>query len=85
MQPKHGTITINAITDADLVKILQIKEKHERALQFNPQQLQPVSEPRPNAPSGQVGYNNAILTWSTEDGLTAILEILHALEHSQQP
>jgi hypothetical protein len=42
-----GSITSNGITDDDLVKVLEIKIKHEKSLTFSPQQLQPLTEQRP--------------------------------------
>jgi len=34
-----GNIVLNGITDPELVKILEIKIRHEKNLNFNPQQM----------------------------------------------
>jgi hypothetical protein len=67
-----GTITVNGISDKELVGILEIKLKHEGKFQFNPQQLQVASYP------GQPGtfYNNATFSWGNEGGLHAVYEIM---------
>jgi len=68
-----GSITINGITDKELVKILEIKMKHEGQFFFNPQQLQISPQNR----SGQeTAYNNAVFTWGTESGLDAVYQIM---------
>ncbi len=68
-----GSITVNGISDKELVRILEIKLKHEGKFFFNPQQLQVTSYP--NQPSGTF-YNNAVFTWNNEGGLEAVYEIM---------
>jgi hypothetical protein len=84
---RFGSLTLNGITDANLVTILQIKEKYEGELEFSPNGMQPVFEPapgqypqpgRPLEPK-QVGYDNAVLSWKHGKGLNAVLEILQAV------
>ncbi len=70
-----GSVTINGVTDKDLVKILEIKIKHERILNFNPQQMQQA----PNQGNQTPLYNNVILSWSNEQGLEAVHEIISIL------
>ena len=73
----NGTVVVNGITDAELVKILEIKIRHEGHFIFNPQQLVPVAPGR--NPQGQAfgaHYNNAFFTWTSEQGLVAVHEIL---------
>ena len=95
MAEKSGSITINGISDSEFIKILEVKSKHEQVLIFNPQQMQAIVEQRQAMPGQQpqqkqIGYNNVILTWSTNQGLIAVLEILRALtghhhEQAHQP
>jgi len=71
-----GSVTINGIDDRGLVIILEVKERHEGKLGFNPQQLQPSNNP--GNPPKQT-YNNVILSWSQRPGLEAVMEVLHRL------
>jgi len=76
---ENGSITLNGMTDADLVMILQIKEKHESTLDFSPQQLQ-ATQTTANQPSpGKKFYNNVILIWKNNDGLKAVFQIVENL------
>lgn len=90
MRPRSGSVTINGITDADLIKILQVKERYEGSLLFNPQQMQVgLEQPRPGQPPSpqpqrSTGYNNVILLWNEEKGLNAVLEILQHLSQQTQ-
>jgi hypothetical protein len=73
-QSSSGIITFNGIGDADLVKMLEIKEKHENSLDYessrtSPQQMVP----------GQKLYQNVTFGWRGADGLKAALEIFQAL------
>jgi hypothetical protein len=70
-----GSIIVNGITDKELVKILEIKMKHEGQFFFNPQQLQVTNVNRPGQPQESV-YNNAVFTWGTEAGLDAVYQIM---------
>jgi hypothetical protein len=81
-----GTVVVNGITDEELVKILEIKIRHEKSLSFNPQQLQPVpaSAGTPARPPQQPQahpahpslYNNASFGWNGEDGMEAVHKII---------
>jgi hypothetical protein len=80
-----GSITLNGIGDHNLAEIIRVKIKHEDALIFNPQQMQPnmtMIPPRPGVAQQQKqdGYNNAILAWKDLKGLKAVLEILQAID-----
>jgi len=86
-----GSLTINGISDSDLVRIFEIKLKHEKSLAFNPQQLQtamtqqhPGHNPQPIQPQQ---YNNALFGWQNEDGLEAVHQIISMLlkKEEQQP
>jgi len=70
-----GSVVVNGIADQDLIKILEVKVKHEKNLFFNPQQLQPTQVP---GQPGQV-YNNVSLGWNGEDGLEAVHKIISIL------
>lgn len=69
-----GSVTLNGITDQDLVRILEVKVKHEKNLHFNPQQMQ--TQAPPNQPQF---YNNIVLTWNDENGLEAVHQIIAIL------
>jgi|GEM_PF-6909030 hypothetical protein len=73
-----GTITVNGITDSELVKILEIKIHHEGHFTFNPQQLQPQQVNRGNGRT-ETYYNNAFFSWNSEQGLAAVHEVLNFL------
>jgi hypothetical protein len=70
-----GTVTINGVSDTDLVKVLDIKIKHETSVFFNPQQLQAVTQ---GNPPRQI-YNNVVLNWQNEDGMFAVHKIISVL------
>lgn len=65
-----GGITINGITDKEMVRIWEFKVQHANAFNFNPQQFQPVTN------QGTPYYNNVTFQWSGELGLKAMHEIL---------
>jgi hypothetical protein len=66
-----GTITLNGITDRELIQILESKIRNDGKFTFNPQLLQ-LNQGRT---SGETSYNNAIFTWTNEEGLRAIHDI----------
>ena len=69
-----GSVTLNGLTDQDLVKVFEIKIKYEKALYFNPQQMQ-----QQNIPQGGQTYNNAVFNWSDQKGLEAVHRIISIL------
>ena len=72
-----GSLTINGLEDADLVKLLEIKMRHEQALNYSPQQMQPQ---RVQTPQGvREFYNNVVLSWNGEQGLAAVQEAIETL------
>jgi hypothetical protein len=85
---KSGQITINGISDKELIKILEVKTKHEGSLIFHPQQMQANVQPaQPNRPPVQPkdsAYNNIIIQFSNENGLKAVREIFHHLTEEPQ-
>ena len=78
MTNMNGSLTLNGLSDADLVKLLDIKIRHEKSLNFNPQQMQLAYVQTQRGQQEQV-YNNAVLTWSNEQGLEAVQEIVRTL------
>lgn len=85
-----GSVTINNIDDKQLRTLLTVKIEHEGSLIFNPQQLQPLpmnqvqphrpGQPAPAPVTREQRYNNAVLTWTSDDGLKAVIELLVELE-----
>ena len=75
MVNESGFIVLNGITDAELVMILQVKEKHESSLDFTPQQMQPKATGNPV----KKYYDNVKLDWKGQLGLKAIFQIVEGL------
>jgi hypothetical protein len=79
----NGTVVLNGINDKDLVKILEVKIRHERIVQFNPQQMQVVGTQQ-----GTQIYNNVVLNWQNEEGLKAVHQVISILlgreEHAEK-
>jgi hypothetical protein len=75
-----GNLQLNGITDHELVIILEVKEKHEGKITFNPQQMQSINQP----PSGKQVYNNVTLTWQEHVGLKGVLTILDRLSAEEK-
>jgi len=78
MNPLTGTLTLNGVRDGELVRILEVKMRHEHSLNFNPQQMQIAHLNQPPHGNVQV-YNNVVLGWTNESGLQAVQEIVHYL------
>lgn len=78
----NGSLTLNGLSDKDLVKLLEIKIHHEKSLSFNPQQMQLTSFQTQQGPL-QV-YNNVVLSWSNEQGLEAVQQIVHTLLRKEE-
>jgi hypothetical protein len=77
MYNARGNLTLNGVTDEELVKLLDIKIKHESSLNFNPQQMQTQAL---QVVGKQVQtYNNVVLNWTNEDGLEAVETIVTML------
>lgn len=74
-----GSITLNGITDAQLIIILEVKEKNPQ-VHFNPQTLQAAQQ---NV-GGTVRqfYNNATLNWQPA-GLQTIRDLMTRLIESK--
>jgi hypothetical protein len=69
-----GTITLNGVTDSELIQILESKMRNEDKFTFSPSALQIQ-----NKPNQETAYNNAILVWTSEEGLKAVHEIIGLL------
>jgi len=65
-----GQITLNGITDKELVKIWEVKARDEKAFLFQPNQMQPTSL------NNQPCYNNVVFNWTGEAGLLIVHEVL---------
>ena len=74
-----GTITLNGISDRELIQILESKIRNEGKFTFNPQLLQ-LNQART---AQETSYNNAIFTWTSEEGLKAIHDITGLLLNEQ--
>jgi len=72
-----GSVTINGITDRELLTLMEVKVHHEPHLGFNPQQMQPQQAQVEGKPVPI--YNNVILTWNGRPGLDAVKDLLHKL------
>ena len=70
-----GSITLNGITEGELITILQHREKSGDKFGFTPQTLQPAQV----AP-GKAGYNNAILTWGDAASFAIVYDLLTVLK-----
>ena len=74
-QNANGMITFNGVSDAELVKMLEIKEKHESSLDYESSRTTPQQQMRPGAKL----YQNVTFGWRGPDGLKASLEIFQAV------
>lgn len=73
----NGSITINGITDPELLLILETKLKHEGHFFFTPQSMQPQ-----NTQPQQ--YNNVTFTWGGDAGLQAVHELTEKLAKKER-
>ena len=81
----QGQIVLNGISEAQLIVILQEKEKLKK-FGFAPNQLQPLPIPPQQQGNPAVpAYNNAVLTWQNDDGLTAVRDVITILLHHHTP
>jgi hypothetical protein len=70
----NGLVTLNGLTDKQLVTVLEAKIHHEGKVFFNPQQVQQVPAPQPN-PQGKTLNNNVVVSWHNEEGFKAAIEL----------
>lgn len=72
-----GQITLNGVSDTELIRILETKARHEGKFNFTPQQLQPTSQ---NVGGKAVPrYNNANLQWNSEEGGKIVIDLARKL------
>jgi hypothetical protein len=76
----NGTVTLNGITDRELVIVLEAKLHHEGQINFNPAQLQPV----PGGTQTQT-YNNLMIGWNGHSGLEVVMELLQKFGSEKLP
>jgi hypothetical protein len=81
MQNITGSMTLNGITDPELVKILEIKIKHEKFFSFSPQAMQPQSTGGQNP---EQFYNNVQFGWNNRTGLEAVNEVVSFLVRKEE-
>jgi len=74
---KSGNLVLNGIADQELVKLLDVKIRHESSLTFNPQQMAVAAQTIQGKHTNV--YNNVVLGWSDEKGLEAVQEIVQFL------
>jgi P pilus assembly chaperone PapD len=70
----NGSVTLNGVTDKQLVAVLEAKIHHEGKVFFNPQQVQQVPAQQPN-PEGKTLNNNVVVSWHNEEGFKAAIEL----------
>ncbi len=76
-----GQITLNGISDKEMVRIWEYKAKDGNKFTFQPNQLQPVN----NQQQQFTGiYNNVIFSWRDDEGLKIVHEILGFLLKKEQ-
>lgn len=84
INPK-GALILDGITDAELIKILEVKEKHEKTVDFQPQGIKPQPGPATGPNAGRKYHNDVRLDCREHDGLKAAHEILGRLLEEHQP
>ena len=70
-----GSITLNGISDKEMVRIWEYKAKDGNKFTFLPNQLQPVNNPQ-NSNQFTGIYNNVVFSWKDDSGLHIVHEIL---------
>ena len=69
----NGSITMNGLSDKQLVTVLEAKIRHEGKLFFNPQHIQQVQfNP---VRTGVLANNNVIVSWNDEAGFKAAITL----------
>lgn len=75
-----GFVTLNGVTDQQLVKVLEAKIKHEGQLEFNTQQVR-----QEVVGQNKSVNNNVTVGWRADQGLLAVIGLLSELvEHEQR-
>lgn len=76
-----GSVTLNQITDKELVIVFEHKAAHGNLFSFNPQTMSPGTIPAPGPGAATPCYNNLIFGWQQPAGLKAVIELLQKIEH----
>jgi hypothetical protein len=76
----NGHISLNGVTNDDLIMILHEKGKHPDLI-FDPQKLQPVNVGGQSGQAPRQIYNSCILGWPNEQTLRVVYRIVHKLLH----
>ena len=80
----NGQITLNGITDAQLILILKEKETLKGfGFEVHPLQRVAIVNTGPNRPQ-ESGYNNAIFIWQNDAGLKEVMAVVGKLHHQQE-
>ena len=74
----HGSITLNGVTDPDLIALLNIKEKFPKEVGFTPNAIQTANNTNPQI------YNNVTFTW-TGAGLEGVIDALKHIHERERP
>jgi len=69
----NGTVQINTISDAEMVKLYSFKEKHGSKFNFL------MSTSMPTGGQSQVAPH-VTLAWSTLEGMDAVVELIKELQ-----
>jgi hypothetical protein len=77
-----GSITLNGVSDREMVRIWEYKAKDGTKFTFTPQTMHPVNDPRNQQFTGV--YNNVTFSWKDEVGLKVVHEILDYLLKKDQ-
>lgn len=76
-----GSITLNGISDKEMVRIWEYKAKDGKNFTFQPNAMQPLNGPQ-NQFTGF--YNNVVFSWRDDEGLKIVHEIIGFLLKKEQ-
>ena len=68
-----GSIRLNNLTDQQLTQVMEQKDRHEGTFLFNPGTVREVQA------GTQVLNDEVDISWNSEEGMHAVLEICHTL------
>lgn len=57
VNPK-GALNLDGVTDSELIKLLEVKERHEKSVDFQPQGMKPQQGPHGTPFAGKKFYND---------------------------
>jgi len=71
----QGSVTLNGVSDGEMVRIWEYKNRDGNKFVFHPNLMQPIN--LNNNPAQFTGrYNNVVFNWTDEIGLNIVHEIL---------